>query len=226
MDILESYLRAVKRCLPRAQSDDIIKELSDDLRSQIEEQEAALGRPFSDEEMMAFFKQHGDPMTVARRYRQDHHSLSLGWELIGPELFPFYLMLLGFQFDAHDSGGCRGLAADSRANHGGRFHRSGFGADYLPHGGLHDSESYPAQVSATLVLPACGTCSHAARQSLVFARRSDHVGCGGRLVARGAALSAVDFGIGGWPFESLLQPGIRFYVPMLLLVLASIRSEF
>ena len=96
MDILESYLRAVKRCLPRAQSDDIIKELSDDLRSQIEEQESALGRPFSDEEMMAFFKKHGDPMTIARRYRQDRHSLSLGWELIGPELFPFYLMLLGF----------------------------------------------------------------------------------------------------------------------------------
>jgi hypothetical protein len=96
MDILESYLRAVKRCLPRAQSDDIIKELSDDLRSQIDEQQAALGRPFNDQEMMVFFKQHGDPMTVARRYRQDHRSLSLGWELIGPELFPTYLMFLGF----------------------------------------------------------------------------------------------------------------------------------
>jgi hypothetical protein len=96
MEILESYLRAVKRSLPRAQSDDIIKELSDDLRSQIEEQQSALGRPLSDEEMMAFFKQHGDPMTVARRYRQDHRSLSLGWELIGPELFPMYLILLSF----------------------------------------------------------------------------------------------------------------------------------
>jgi hypothetical protein len=96
MDILESYLGAVKRCLPRAQSDDIIKELSDDLRSQIEEQQSALGRPFSDQEMMAFFKQHGDPMTVARRYRQDHRSLSLGWELIGPELFPMYLIFLSF----------------------------------------------------------------------------------------------------------------------------------
>src|SRR5580698_5707561 len=96
MDILASYLRAVKRSLPRAQSDDIINELSDDLRSQIEEQQSVLGRPFSDEEIMAFFKQHGDPMTVARRYRQDHRSLSLGWELIGPELFPMYLILLSF----------------------------------------------------------------------------------------------------------------------------------
>jgi hypothetical protein len=96
MDILDSYLRAVKRCLPRAQSDDIIKELSDELRSQIDEQQSSLGRPFNDQEMMAFFKQHGDPMTVARRYRQDHRSLSLGWELIGPELFPTYLMFLSF----------------------------------------------------------------------------------------------------------------------------------
>jgi|SRR5277367_1362538 len=96
MEILESYLRAVKRCLPRAQSDDIIKELSDELRSQLEEQQSALGRPFTDEETMAFFKQQGDPMTVARRYRQDHRSLSLGWELIGPELFPIYLIMLSF----------------------------------------------------------------------------------------------------------------------------------
>ena len=96
MDILDSYLRAVKRCLPRAQSDDIIRELSDELRSQLDEQQAALGRPLSDEELMAFFKKHGDPMTVGRRYRQDHHSLSLGWELIGPELFPMYLILLSF----------------------------------------------------------------------------------------------------------------------------------
>jgi hypothetical protein len=96
MEILESYLRAVKRCLPRAQSDDIIKELSDELRSQLEEQQSALGRPLTDEETMAFFKQQGDPMTVARRYRQDHRSLSLGWELIGPELFPMYLIMLSF----------------------------------------------------------------------------------------------------------------------------------
>jgi hypothetical protein len=96
MDILDSYLRAVKRCLPRAQSDDIIKELSEDLRSQLEEKQSALGRPLSDVETMAFFKQHGDPMTVARRYRQDHHSLSLGWELVGPELFPMYFLMLSF----------------------------------------------------------------------------------------------------------------------------------
>ena len=137
MDILESYLRAVKRCLPRAQSDDIIKELSDDLRSQIEEQQSALGRPLSDKEMMAFFKQHGDPMTVARRYRQDHHSLSLGWELIGPELFPTYLMFLAFNLTLTIAS----VVVVSLLIHvpitTAGFRRSGFGADYLSDGGFH-----------------------------------------------------------------------------------------
>jgi len=95
MQLLDSYLKGVKRCLPRAQAADIIKELSDDLRSQLEEKESALGRPMTDEEVAAFLMQHGDPMTVARRYRQDSHSLTIGWELIGPELFPMYLILLG-----------------------------------------------------------------------------------------------------------------------------------
>ncbi|HKV61481.1 MAG TPA: hypothetical protein VJO16_06185 [Candidatus Acidoferrum sp.] len=94
MELLESYLRAVKRYLPRAQSSDIIRELSDELRSQFEEKESVLGRPMTDEEIVAFLKQHGDPMTVARRYRQDSPSLTVGWELIGPELFPMYLIFL------------------------------------------------------------------------------------------------------------------------------------
>jgi hypothetical protein len=95
MEILDSYLRAVKRYLPRSQSSDIIKELSDELRSQMEEKESSLGRAMSDEEVAAFLKQHGDPMIVARRYRQDSPSLTIGVELIGPELFPMYLIILG-----------------------------------------------------------------------------------------------------------------------------------
>jgi hypothetical protein len=94
MELLESYLRAVKRYLPGAQSTDIIRELSDELRSQLDEKETVLGRPMTDEEVVAFLKQHGDPMTVARRYRQDSPSLTIGWELIGPELFPMYLIML------------------------------------------------------------------------------------------------------------------------------------
>jgi hypothetical protein len=94
MDLLESYLRAVKRCLPRAQGSDIIKELSDELRSQIEAQESILGRPMTHEEIATFLRQYGDPMIIARRYRQDSPSLTIGWELIGPELFPMFLIML------------------------------------------------------------------------------------------------------------------------------------
>lgn len=95
MELLDSYLRAVKRYLPRAQRDDIVAELSVDLRSQIEARQAELGRRLDDAEQMAIFKEYGDPMIVARRYRQNDRSLNIGWELIGPELFPMYLIILG-----------------------------------------------------------------------------------------------------------------------------------
>jgi hypothetical protein len=95
MDLLQSYVKAVRRYLPRGQRDDIIAELSEDLRSQIEAREAELDRPLRDQEQMVLFQAYGDPMIVARRYRQKGMSLSLGWELIGPELFPMYLICLG-----------------------------------------------------------------------------------------------------------------------------------
>ncbi len=95
MELLESYVKAVKRYLPRGQRDDIMAELSEDLRSQIDAREVELGRPLRDAEQMSIFKAYGDPMTVARRYRKSGMSLSIGWELIGPEPFPMYLIILG-----------------------------------------------------------------------------------------------------------------------------------
>jgi hypothetical protein len=47
MELLDSYLRAVKRYLPRAQRNDIVAELSVELRSQMESREDELGRPLS-----------------------------------------------------------------------------------------------------------------------------------------------------------------------------------
>jgi hypothetical protein len=94
MDLLESYLKAVRRYLPRRHRDDIIAELSEELRLQMEAREAQLGRALRENERMAILKEHGDPMVVARRYRQDERSLTIGWELIGPELFPMYLIFL------------------------------------------------------------------------------------------------------------------------------------
>jgi hypothetical protein len=92
--LVDRYLRAVKEQLPRAQQDDVINELSENLRSQIEDQEEALGRPLAADEEAAILKRFGNPMVVAARYRGDTRSVSFGRQLIGPELFPTYLKVL------------------------------------------------------------------------------------------------------------------------------------
>lgn len=94
MELLDSYLRAVRRYLPRKHRDDIVAELSDELRQQLDSRAAKLGHTLTDPEQMAVLKEYGDPMTVARRYRTDMRSLTIGWELVGPELFPMYLIFL------------------------------------------------------------------------------------------------------------------------------------
>ncbi len=43
--ILEKYLNSVRSCLPEAQRDDIVQELSENLHAQIEDKENELGRP-------------------------------------------------------------------------------------------------------------------------------------------------------------------------------------
>jgi hypothetical protein len=87
MDLLERYLQAVKFWLPKAQKDDIIAELSEDLRSEIEEKESALGHTLSDSELSDLLKQRGRPVFVANRYLPQEH-------LIGPLLFPIYRLVL------------------------------------------------------------------------------------------------------------------------------------
>ena len=96
MELLNRYLESVRNCLPDAQRDDIISELSENLRSQIEDQEAGLGRRLTAAEVEAILKQHGHPLIVASRYRQDQRNLSFGREIIGPALFPFYLRVLKY----------------------------------------------------------------------------------------------------------------------------------
>jgi len=94
--ILEKYLNSVRSCLPEAQRDDIVQELSENLHAQIEDKENELGRSLRDEEIEEILKQHGHPMVVASRYRQDKRSVAFGPELIGPVVFPFYLRVLKF----------------------------------------------------------------------------------------------------------------------------------
>ncbi|MBV9881821.1 MAG: hypothetical protein JO276_02300 [Sphingomonadaceae bacterium] len=86
MDLIDRYLGAVRRNLPARGADDIVAELRDALANRVEEREAALGRPLTDGEIQALVKDFGHPLVVAARYRRQQ------W-LIGPDVFPFYLMV-------------------------------------------------------------------------------------------------------------------------------------
>ncbi len=87
MDLLDRYIQAVRFWLPRSKQDDISAELAEDIRSQMEEQEAKLGRKLNEAEVAAILKRRGRPILVANRYRPQQY-------LIGPALFPIYRFVL------------------------------------------------------------------------------------------------------------------------------------
>ena len=87
MDLLERYLQAVKFWLPKEQKQDIIAELSEDIRSEIEEKESALERSLNEAELSDLLKKRGRPVFVANRYLPQE-------QLIGPVLFPIYRLVL------------------------------------------------------------------------------------------------------------------------------------
>ena len=96
MELLDRYLKAVGTYLPADQRDDILRELSEDIRSEMEGKENELARPLTAAEQEAILKRHGNPIRLAARYRQDHRTVAFGRQLIGPELFPFYIKVLSF----------------------------------------------------------------------------------------------------------------------------------
>ena len=87
MDLLDRYLNAVRIWLPAAQEDDLIAEMGEDIRSEIEDREATLGRRLSQDELAALLKQRGHPMRAAARYLPPRY-------LIGPALYPVYMLVM------------------------------------------------------------------------------------------------------------------------------------
>lgn len=87
MELLDRYLHAIEFWLPKRQRQDIIAELSEDLRSQIDEKQTELGRELNDAEVEAILKRCGSPVSVALRYLPQR-------SLIGPALFPVYRFVL------------------------------------------------------------------------------------------------------------------------------------
>jgi len=86
-ELVARYLQAVRFWLPKEQQGDIIAELSEDLRSQIDERETELGRTLNQGEVEDLLRQRGRPVLVANRYLPQQY-------LIGPVLFPIYRFVL------------------------------------------------------------------------------------------------------------------------------------
>ena len=83
MDLIDRYLVAVRRHLPARLQDDVVQELTDNLRSEAEAQEQEAGRGLTSEEQAALLKRHGHPWLMASRYLPQQH-------LIGPAIYPYY----------------------------------------------------------------------------------------------------------------------------------------
>jgi hypothetical protein len=87
MELIECYLQAVKFALPQKQQDDIVRELRDNLLSQVEEREAVLGRPLREQEQAQIVKRLGNAVLLANRYGGQKH-------MIGAPIFPIYKRVL------------------------------------------------------------------------------------------------------------------------------------
>ncbi|ESQ81869.1 hypothetical protein AEAC466_20105 [Asticcacaulis sp. AC466] len=90
MDMLEDYLRAVSRLLPRAKREDIIAELRDEILTRIEARESELGRSLTPDETEALLREFGHPIVVAARYR-DEPQYS-----VGTALYPYWIFAVRF----------------------------------------------------------------------------------------------------------------------------------
>ena len=200
MELIDSYLKAVKRYLPRAQRNDIVAELKVDLRSQIDDKQAELGRLLTDVEQMAIFRQNGDPMAVALRYRSTGRSLTVGWELIGPELFPAYLILLGCNLLITIVVVAIFLAQGPRALHGsGILHAAGDagrGRDIGFHSAEFSARFCRPQTRWIVDVAPGGPCAPVALASVVFGYRIRCLRCSDSLVAVDPTLSTPASGLG------------------------------
>lgn len=98
MPLLDHYLRAVRMYLPRGpQQDDIVEEIREHLVTSLEDEADLMGRRLSEEEEEAVLSRHGNPRLVAERYGVAQRGFAFGRQVISPELFPMYAMVLAFQ---------------------------------------------------------------------------------------------------------------------------------
>ncbi len=83
--MLEDYLRAVSRLLPKVKRDDIVAELRDEILTRIEARETELGRPLTGDETQQLLRDFGHPIVVAARYRDGPQYA------VGPAFYPYWI---------------------------------------------------------------------------------------------------------------------------------------
>lgn len=86
-DLIDRYMHAVKFLLPKKQQADIVAEIGDDLQSQVEEREAALGHALNEDDVVALLKKRGSPAKVASGYLPERR-------LMNPAMLPVYWLVL------------------------------------------------------------------------------------------------------------------------------------
>jgi hypothetical protein len=91
MELIDRYLHAVEFWLPKKQKKDILAELEGDVKSEIEDREARLGRGLTEAEVGEILKRRGSPLFVANSFKPQR-------SLIGPVLFPIYTFVLKMVF--------------------------------------------------------------------------------------------------------------------------------
>lgn len=82
-DLVERYLAAVERRLPKEAAKDIVAELREALEAKLEARESETGHPPSADDVADMLKGLGHPAIVATRYSGRDH-------LIGPRLYPWF----------------------------------------------------------------------------------------------------------------------------------------
>lgn len=85
MELIERYLQAIGRLLPRDKQEDIIKELRSSIYDALDDEGEGLPE---DKEIVILLKEMGSPRDVAAAY------YPTGQYLIGPALYPFFISVL------------------------------------------------------------------------------------------------------------------------------------
>jgi hypothetical protein len=87
MNLLERYLQAVGQFLSPGTREDVLAELRVNLEAEMDARAEEREGPLTESEVAGILKAHGRPVVVAARYLPQR-------SLIGPEVFPLYLLTL------------------------------------------------------------------------------------------------------------------------------------